>query len=157
MTKLPPCLFLMMQINFFITACTGSDNDERQEQQDSIEEVNVERNGTHSSEEQSPPPPEERPKRRRRSKHSTNEEREIGEIENLQDSLNSSLLITWGRNGTRSRHARVPRLTKLIQHLRNSEEENNEVCMYISMINFLTVCAKVSLERLNLKVMRCIL
>ncbi|KAF3325463.1 putative E3 ubiquitin-protein ligase RING1a isoform X1 [Carex littledalei] len=113
---------------------SGSDNDERQEQQDNIEEVNVARNGTHSSEEQSPPPPEERPKRRRKSRHSTNEEREIGEIENLQDSLNSSLLITWGRNGTRSRHARVPRLTKLIQHLRNSEEENNELNLNVNLV-----------------------
>lgn len=124
-------------------ACAGSDNEERQERQESIE-VNAARNGTPSSEEQSPAP-EERPRKRRKSRHNTKartaEGGEISEIGNLRDSLNSSLLIAWGRNGTRSRHAnptsglnggrvsRDSRLTKLIQHLRNAEQEENEVCV----------------------------
>jgi hypothetical protein len=121
--------------------CAGSDNEERQEQEAKLE-VNAARNVTLSSEEQSSPP-EERPKKHRKSRHGTKartaERRDINETRNLRDSLNSSLLIAWGRNGTRSRHAnptlgsnadrasRDSRLTKLIQHLRNVEQENNEV------------------------------
>ncbi|KAJ3687320.1 hypothetical protein LUZ61_016484 [Rhynchospora tenuis] len=105
---------------------TGADDEDRQEQQDNIE-VDALRNRTSSSEEQSLPP-EERPRRRKQSRQTAR---------NLQDSLNSSLLIAWGRNGTRSRHAnptvgsngarvsRVSRLSKLIQNLRNSEQEND--------------------------------